>query len=199
MFAQRPEHVEVCKSGRALLRPALNNHVKIIIIQHGRLGRDTITVLTGRKDGVERWVPDNPRCAFMAFSNHIHFASSAWWLWYLVIQSWEANANSDSLLKIYGRNMMLASECVDANCALCAASIGRAPLYPVQEWRIRCLCDDDDDDNIPSRVTSPAAAFHKLMTYGLPYAARRLPPPPPFSQISLLSFHCQSCLGFFWL
>lgn len=41
-----------------------------------------------------------------------------------------ANANSDSLLKIYGRNMMLASERADANCAFSAASIGRAPLYP---------------------------------------------------------------------
>lgn len=61
---------------------------------------------------------------------------------------------------------------------------------------MRCLCDDDDDDNNPSRVTSPAAAFHKLMTYGSPYAARHPLPPPPFSQISLLSFHCQSRLGF---
>lgn len=90
---------------------------------------------------------------------------------YLAIPSRDANANSDGLLKIYGRNMMLASERVDADCHFSAASIGRAPLHPIQEWRMRCLCDDND--NNPSRVTSPAAAFHKLMTYGLPYAARR--------------------------
>lgn len=45
---------------------------------------------------------------------------------------------------------------------------------------MRCLCDDDDGDNNPSRVTSPAAAFHKLMTYGSPYAARRPAPTASF-------------------
>lgn len=58
--------------------------------------------------------------------------------------------------------------------------------YTVQSYNIN-----------PGQETQPAAAFYKLTAYGFakPYAARcRL-----FSQISLLSFHCQSRLGFYMI